>query len=159
MPGHCLTVYLWMNAAPLWKATLGKRMRPGYDIRKLGGLRKILASDFCPVRACENSPAIQGLLPKSTIEEKAERSIGMTWWNSNKKARSNVAAVEDDRAPVFAQHALYRWVNDERISKPRRGKRNLGSESFLPSLRGLINFMFDPSDKSEGYFLSPSGME
>ena len=29
----------------------------------------------------------------------------MTWWSSNKKARSDVAAVEDDRAPVFGQHA------------------------------------------------------
>src|SRR5436189_334980 len=100
-----------MNAAPPRKAIHGKKMRPGNDIRKLGVSRKILVSDFCPVRTFENCPAI------------------------------------------------YRWVNDERMSKPRRGERNLKTELFLPSLTGLINLAFYPTDKSVGYCLSPSGLE
>jgi len=57
----------------------------------------------------------------------------MTWWNSNKKARSDVAAVEDDRAPVFGQHALYRWVNQRKEITSSGGTEELVSRlSFAP---------------------------
>src|SRR5436189_2829781 len=99
-----------MNAAPPRKAIHGKKMRPGNDIRKLGVSRKILVSDFCPVRTFENCPAI------------------------------------------------YRWVNDERMSKPRRGERNLRTELFLPSLAGLINRRSSPPINRWAIFCRPPGL-